>query len=203
MTTMLAPRTGLIGTPLSDGLVLPDDLTFDEWRGALDHADMIVESSPWWVADLMAYGAARFGEEHSHALPTAEEDPSGVKQSRLKQAAWMADRWPRGTRVTGMSYTHHRIVAKLDRPERVALLEQAATEKLSTRELVRRVEEHEASITLPAASVCAADAPWPTLDDLLPEWRAKAEASGHPGAYMAALVDVCAEACFKPGAWRD
>lgn len=47
MSTSLAPRTGLIGVPSTHGLALPPDLTFEEWRGALETADMLVAAGPW------------------------------------------------------------------------------------------------------------------------------------------------------------
>lgn len=210
MSVQLAPRTGLIGRPRTNGLDLPPDLTFDEWAGALRHAELLVEAGPWFLVDLMAYGEAHFGERHSEALPTDEEDPTGASQSRLKQAAWMASVYPAGTRVPGLSYTHHRVAADLKPETRSALLREAAAASLSTRELIARVKvEQEKARALPAeaAPVCQADAPWPTLADLLPEWRRDLErrAEGMPPGYVQgwldALVETGNEACFEN--WRD
>jgi hypothetical protein len=179
MAVELAPRTGLIGKPTTNDLVLPPDLTLDEWAGAVEHADMIVESSPWWLVSLMAYGQRRFGEQHSQILPTREEDPQGIRQSRLKQAAWMASIYPTvNTRVPGLSYTHHRVVAELDPDDRSALLREAVAANLSTRDLVVRVKEkQEQARAIPAESapVCAADeGTWrPTPDDLTDEAAAR------------------------------
>lgn len=179
MAVELAPRTGLIGRPRTNGLDLPPDLTFDEWAGALRHADLLVEAGPWFLVDLMAYGEAHFGERHSDALPTAEEDPTGASQSRLKQAAWMASIYPPGTRVPGLSYTHHRVAAELEPETRSAVLREAVAANLSTRELIARVKvEQEKARAIPAASepVCAADEPpaWmPTPDDLTEEAAAR------------------------------
>ena len=178
MTTSLAPRTGLIGVPSTHGLALPPDLTFEEWRGALETADMLVAAGPWFLVDLMAYGAARFAEAHSQALPTAEEDPHGVRQSRLKQAAWMAEKYPRNQRVPGLSYTHHRAVAELEPLERQALLREAAEQQLSTRQLIERVRDRQAAISAESRAVdgpaCAAEAGLrePTEDDLTDDARA-------------------------------
>ena len=180
MSTSLAPRTGLIGVPSTHGLALPPDLTFDEWRGALETADMLVAAGPWFLVDLMAYGAARFGEAHSQALPTAEEDPTGERQARIKQAAWMATKYPTAsTRVPSLSYTHHRAVAELEPDERRGLLEYAAREHLSTRELIALVKERQHAISAPvvaAETTCAADQVWvPAVADLAPDARAALE----------------------------
>lgn len=198
MTTMLAPRTGLPGDLLDNGYVLPPDLSYDEWAGILKLADHIVEASPWWLVDVMAYGERRFGEQHTQALPTAEDDPDGASQARIKQASWMASVWPRGTRVPGQSYTAHRVVAKLDHDDAVTLLESRGEDgkRLPTRELARRAMEVERAIpAIVSEPVCIADRPL-SLDDLLPEWRRRAEATGQPTGYLQALIDTDSEACF-------
>lgn len=180
MSVELAPRTGLIGRPLPNGLALPPDLSFEEWRSALYHADQLVAAGPWFLVDLMAYGQRHFGERHSQALPTVEEDPDGASQSRMKQAAWMAGIYPTtGTRVPGLSYTHHRVAAELDPKDRAEVLGEALSERLSTRELLTRVkdrQEQARSIDAHAepAPSCAAESVWkPTPDDLTEEAAAR------------------------------
>lgn len=214
MSVELAPRTGLIGRPRTNGLDLPPDLTFDEWAGALRHAELLVEAGPWFLVDLMAYGEAHFGERHSEALPTVEEDPTGASQSRLKQAAWMASVYPPSTRVPGLSYTHHRVAADLEPETRRALLSEAVAANLSTRELVARVKvEQEKARAVPAASapVCAADdeppAWMPTPDELTEEASARMrfemtmrgvrDASAFGAGWCAALAFVEALDCFR------
>lgn len=185
-TTDLAPRPGLPGDLLPNGYVLPPGLPFEDLVGIRDLAEHIVEASPWWLADVVAEMQARYPDDYVQSLPTREADPQGIRQSRLKQAEWMADRWPRGTRVTGMSYTHHRVVAKLDRDEARTLLATAAEQDWSTRDLAREVEDRHAAIRaeamVGASPSCLADAPWvPTLDDLLPEVRRVLEAAAPDG----------------------
>lgn len=209
MTVALAPRTGLIGKPLSNGLVLPADLTFEEWAGALHHADLLVEAGPWFLADLMSYGERHFGERHSEALPTVEQDPTGASQSRMKQAAWMASKYPRNQRIAGLSYTHHRVVAELEPEDRSTLLREAVRGNLSTRELLARVKEtQEQARAIPAASepVCAAESAWrPTPDDLSEEAAARmrfertmaGRAATFETGWTAALAWVEALDCFS------
>lgn len=226
MTTELAPRTGLIGRPLTNGLELPDDLTFEEWAGALRHADLVVESSPWWLVDLVIYGRRHFGEGYSQALPTAEEDPNGASQSRIKQARWMADVYPSvSTRVPGLTYTHHRIAADLDQPRRAAVLRAAATatdeagkpKPWSTRELliqVKDIQEQAKAIEGTSEPVCAADVEWqPAPDDLLPEHRAAMQAAaldaglddptGFAAGALWAMRYAGNESMFREDRWRD
>lgn len=217
MATSLAIRTGLIGVPGRNGLALPPDLTFDEWRSALYTADLMVSAGPWYLVDLMAYGEAKFGEHHSDALPTAEEDPNGDMQARLKQASWMATKYPTAsTRVPSLSYTHHRAAAELEPDERQGLLEYAAHEHLTTRDLIALVKERQASIrgvVVAAETTCAADQVWaPTVADLTDDARAalafKCETTAgvrdreaFAAGWLAALHWVEAEDCFSR--WGD
>jgi hypothetical protein len=204
MTAELATRAGLPGRILDNGYIPPADLSFPELYGVLEMAELIVEASPWWLVDAVAELEARFPHEYHQMLPEGDEGPEGMRKAKLKQAGWMADRWPRGTRVPGVKFTHHRLVARLDRAEAVGLLESAADGKWSTRTLAREVEIRERAIAVsPNGHVdpsCAADRePDLTLADLLPEWRARAEATDSPRAYLQALLDTAQEACF--GRW--
>lgn len=212
MSVSLAPRTGLPGDLQAQGYVLPPDLSYDEWRDVLALAEHVEAASPWWLSDTMAFGQAKFGEAYSDALPTREDDPTGARQSKLKQAAWMAQKYPRNQRVPSLSYTHHRAVAELDADERRSLLEYAAREHLSTRELIALVKERQAveGVVVASETGCAADAVWtPGVDDLTPDARAALEfkATGvrdraaFAAGWLAALQWTDQQDCFSR--WGD
>lgn len=216
MTTSLAPRTGLPGDLLEQAYVLPPDLSYDEWRDVLALAEHIEAASPWWVVDAVAFGEAKFGEQATHAFPTREDDPTGARQSKLKQAAWMAQKYPRNQRVPGLSYTHHRAAAELEPDERLGLLEYAAREHLSTRELIALVKERQHAVAgsvVAAETTCAADQVWvPAVADLAPDARAALEFKAATTAgvrdresfaagFLAALHWVEASDCFER--WGD
>ena len=213
MSVELAARPGLIGRPLVNGLQLPPDITLEEWASAIRHADAIVESSPWWLADLMAYGETKFGQRHSQMLPTPEEDPTGVSQSRMKQAAWMASKYPRNQRVEGLSYTHHRLAAELEPEARIGVLRAAveASPRWSTRELDAVVKEKQQQARAieahaePAPS-CAAESVWrPTPDDLTEQAAAQmrfertmaGKSATFEAGWVAALAWLEALDCFQ------
>lgn len=167
MSAALALPTFLPGRLFDQGMEVPADLTYEQWEDALHRAEWLERASPWFVVDLVAWGKARFGESYSQAFPDAFEDPGGARRAKLIQADWMADRWPASTRVKTASYTHHRIVAKLDRSEAVALLQQATrtedehqqpVEPWSTRRLAEEVKARERAIEADITeSICAAD----------------------------------------------
>lgn len=178
------------------GLAIPTDLSFEEWEAALSHAEWIERASPWWVVDLLAFGRAKFHEDYSQALPDADEDVDGFHQSKLRQAEWMADRWPAGTRVTGQSYSAHRAVAKLDRRDAVALLQETDKDgrRLTVRALARRADGIEQALLGTAVTVdgTPVDSPalaWsPEVTDLVPEARAALEARAPRGQARFAFI---------------
>jgi hypothetical protein len=143
MTAVLAVRTGLPGSLRADGYDLPPDLTYDEWRSVVALAEYIHAASPWWLGDALVYGERRFPETHAQALPTAEEDPHGARQSRMKQAVWVSSKFPPVTRVTGLSWSHHRAAAELELPAARSLLREAAEKNLPTRALIARVKQEQ------------------------------------------------------------
>lgn len=177
------------------GIDLPPNLTFDEWAASLRNAEWIEAASPWWVVSLVEYGR-RFNEDISQAFPTFEEDPTGIRQAKLKQASWMASAWPEGTRVPGMSYSHHRTVAHLDRPEAQALLREAlaATDEdgnsrpWSTRELKRRVDDRDRAVPADAIVVDAEPVLWPA--DLPPPEPAPVEPPSDIGKAWLLIADL-------------
>lgn len=220
MSTALALPTLLPGELREQGIAIPPDLTFDQWETALRNAEWIEQAAPWWVVDLVAFGRAKFHEDYSQALPDAIEDSDGFHQAKLKQAEWMADRWPPGTRVPQQSYSAHRAVAKLNRADAVALLQETDKDgrRLPVRVLARRadeVEEEGRGRAVDASGVVLeASEPldWtPTADDLTDDARqalavrsaqmGRRHAIGFEAGWIAALRWAGVEDCFRE--WRD
>ncbi len=178
MTTTLALPSLLPGHLHDNGMDVPLDLTFEQWEDALHRAIWLERASPWFVVDLVAFGRDKFGEDYSQALPDATEDADGFHQAKLRQAEWMADCWPAGTRVPDQSYSAHRAVAKLKREDAVALLHETDGDgrRLPVRTLARRAEEIERAILGTAVDAAgdvldSPDLPL-TMDDLTDEARA-------------------------------
>lgn len=209
MGSALALRTGLPGTLRADGYDLPPDLTYDEWAAVLVLTEHIASSSPWWLGDAMVYGERRFPDRHSQAWPTVEDDPAGARQSRMKAAIWVSSKFPPVTRVTDLSWTHHRAVAEFDLPEATALLRTARDERWSTRDLVERAQKRKRA--LEDQSVAEEALCWvPVKSDLTAEARAELErrlagvgkrhAVGYERGFLDALVWLQQEDCFEE--WR-
>lgn len=212
MTTALAMRTGLPGTLRADGYDLPPNLTYEEWCSVLALTEHIASASPWWLGDALVYGEQRFPDLHTQALPTAEDDPDGARQSRMKSCVWVSSKFPPVTRVTTLSWSHHRAAAELDLTEARRLLEDAERQKWPTRKLIERVQDRQEQLrgrAFDADGVCAAESEpliWvPQLDDLAPEMRRTIEAQAPVGrhrlgwiaGYLACLVWTEQRDAFK------
>lgn len=112
-------------------LHIPEATPFDEWSSIGRTLQQMERSVMWWIGDWLRFGERKYGETYSQAI-----EATGLKTDALRQAKWVAEQYPETvTRVTDLSWTHHREAAALPQEERQAVLEYAASEKLSTREL--------------------------------------------------------------------
>jgi len=178
MTAALAPQTGLPGRFRDDGYDLPAGLPFERWCEILETLQIMERSVKWWIGDAIRYGEAAYGQKASQAFPDAFSG-SPYAESTLRAAAWVSDRFPRGTRVEGVSWTHHRVVADLPRDDARALLLEAARinndpetdDYVSSRDLIERVRERKDAIA--GRAVTLDGAPVEPADDLA--WRPQKE----------------------------
>lgn len=109
---------------------LAADATFEQW---MEHGRTllgIMRAVSWWVGDWIIAGEQRFGEVYAQAV-----DLTGLSESALRQAAWVASRIPPEERHPSLSFAHHRAVAALEPAERKDLLDTAAEQALTERDL--------------------------------------------------------------------
>jgi len=78
----------------------------------------------------MLYGEQRFGEQYSQAL-----EATGLSEETLKACQWVASRFPKVSRLTSLSFSHHQEVAALTPRIANELLRRAESDGLSTREV--------------------------------------------------------------------
>lgn len=146
----------LPGLVRENGYLLPPTISFDRWREVGVTLQQMQKSVNWWAGDWLRFGEDKWGEQAYQAVA----EITGHGDEALKQAVWVASKFPESTRVPELSWAHHRAVSGLEPETRSALLQEAVAAKLSTRDLVARVKEkQEQQRAIPAAStpVCAAD----------------------------------------------
>lgn len=208
MTQGMAIRAqyrGLPGRLRDDGYDLPDNLTYDEWWAIGELLQQMERSVQWWLGDWWRYGERRYGEMSSQATKDAIKDKTGYTYGTVMNAATVAKTFENSRRRENLSWGHHQAVASLEPEDADAILTEAESEGLSVFDVRDRARERKQAIRLgqPEASeppTCAADRPL-TLDDLLPDWRRRAEDSGQPLGYLRALIDTQSAGCFAR--WTD
>jgi hypothetical protein len=136
-------------------LVIVEDLELDEFEVLLRTLGSMAKGHQWWVGDALVYGEGRYGPDVFQAA-----GDSGLEEHTLVNWRWVASRVAPSRRRDDLSFTHHEAVARLDESQQEAMLETAATEKWSTRELREAV-----SIKFPQSRLAEPRADEPASDE--------------------------------------
>jgi hypothetical protein len=111
----------------------PDELDRNAWISAGVRLGGLSRSSNWWVGDWLRYGAEKWGEKYVTAAKITGYDPH-----TLENMVYVASRFDISLRRENLSWSHHFLVAALDRDEQDSWLDLATNERLSVSDL--RVE---------------------------------------------------------------
>lgn len=147
------------------GATLAPDAPFAEWLAYTSAVLRLTRGLQWLIGDLLDQGERLYGEDFAQALAAAD-----YADETVRCCGWVARRIPPVRRRTGLSWSHHREVASLDAPAADALLDRAAAEGLSSRDLRRLARPLPAPPqTLPERTQ-AADGATPDFDAWLASW---------------------------------
>lgn len=116
-------------------MIFTGKLEFDEWLQIGQQLKAMSQGLMFWIGDWLNYGEERYGEAYAQAM-----DVTGYSYRTVKQAKYIANKFPPDERSDDLTFTHYTAVAG-EEPERAKeLLQQAATESLTVEELkiVRR-----------------------------------------------------------------
>ena len=111
-------------------LQIPEGLELEQWEAMLVRVVALAESSSWWIGDVLAYGEWKYGEKYRTVLEQLE-----LEYDRARDLAYVAGNVPASIRRADLSWSHHRLVAKLLPVDQERWLERAAAEGMSFREL--------------------------------------------------------------------
>lgn len=109
-----------IGETSEVAWVAPANMTFEQWSQIGSTFQQIESSLPWWLGDWLNAGEVRYGETYAQAI-----ELTGSKIEALKQYKWVAGRIPPDRRFSELSWTHHRLVAKLEEDDQDTWLHRA------------------------------------------------------------------------------
>lgn len=142
-------------------LELPKGQTFEEWLEVGRNLASVNKALQWWIGDWWAAGSHRYGER----AKVAAEGLFGREFDTLAGMASTCRAFETCRRRQHLSFTHHREVAALPPEKADELLERAATDNWSTRDI-----RAEAAAAKSAASTSSAQRTDPSREER--EWSA-------------------------------
>jgi hypothetical protein len=117
------------------GLQISEALDVDAWEQLLGRVVAFSDSSAWWIGDVLAYGEWKYGEKYRAILADLE-----LEYDRARDYAYVAGNVPCTIRRDDLSFTHHRIVAKLAPVDQEDWLARATENGWTKRELQEAIE---------------------------------------------------------------
>ena len=127
-------------TPTPIGLELPAVVTFEQWARVGRKLGLLHNSSSFCLGDWLRAGERRFAKSHGSRYRDAIA-LTGLDYHSLANKSWVCGRIPIERRRPKLSFDHHQTVAALSPAAQDMWLERAERERMSTRELRRRVGE--------------------------------------------------------------
>jgi hypothetical protein len=210
MTAEISSRPGLPGRLREDGYDIPPGLPFERWQEIGATLQQMHRSINWWIGDWLRYGEANYGEDAYQAVKLA----TGRGDESLSQVTWVAARFPAGTRVPELSWSHHRAVLLDDLPmaESHRLLEQIKDDPIPVRDLSDRARTRREQLRGQVADAPPEELAAPTRADLTPDALAalsvrlsgvgRRHAIGYEAGWLACLSWLEADDCFTKGEAR-
>jgi site-specific DNA-methyltransferase (adenine-specific) len=142
---------GLPGTLTETSYTLPEGLNLGQWLAIGETLQRMERSVQWWLGDWWNYGERRYGEMASQASRDHVRDATGHAYHTVRQAGQVAAKFGIDDRSSDVSWTHHLMATPLPLDDAKAILQEAASEGLTTRETRERAQARKTAIIIEAA----------------------------------------------------
>ncbi len=113
------------------GITFLKDLEFDDWYKLMQTLQRLETAFQFGIGDALNYGQTQYGEKYSQAM-----DATGYAYQSLANWAWVSGSIPHHNRVSGLSWSHHRVVAKLPVDQQKEILLSAYSQQMSASDIV-------------------------------------------------------------------
>lgn len=125
------------------GLTIDGDITEEQLLKAVDVIERREKGYQWQLGDALLEVETRYPRRLEELIePAGEERREKDGHATRKQAKQIASRYPQGTRVPSLSWTHHRVAAFIDPlEERLQWLGLAVENNWSSRDLEKAIRE--------------------------------------------------------------
>ncbi len=107
-----------------------EDMDHDEWARAGRRLGEIGRGSQWWIGDWMLFGTEKWGERYLEASRLTGYDPKSLRNIR-----YVASRFPPSLRRDELNWSHHALLAGLDRSKQRHWLDRAVVDRMSVEDL--------------------------------------------------------------------
>lgn len=118
-------------------LIINDDVSKKEWKEIGRNLSEIQGNIQFWIGDWVRFGNKK-GFYTSSEVYDEVVEITGFERGTIQNYKWVAEQTS-STRVEHLSFSHHRVVAKLDEDKQTYFLNKALQEKLSVPELSLQV----------------------------------------------------------------
>jgi len=106
MTKSLTTIEGVQATPTA--LLISRQMDFGEWEQVGKDLGRINQGLLWWIGDWLNYGERAYGESYAQAM-----EVTGKAYATVKQAAYIAKKFPPEVRREGVTFSHYGVIAGL------------------------------------------------------------------------------------------
>lgn len=131
LAIQLALELEAAGSLDSIGLVLDDpELSFERYVALGRYLGSLRDLTAWAIGDWLVFGEAVYGERYAQAV-----EATGRSKATLQNYAWVAAAIPRSRRRSNLTFSHHRLVAKLPPKEQTKWLDRTEKQGWSVEEL--------------------------------------------------------------------
>lgn len=113
------------------GITFLKDLDFDDWYKLMQTLQRLETAFQFGIGDALNYGQMQYGEKYSQAM-----DATGYAYQSLANWAWVSKSIPHDNRISGLSWSHHRVVAKLPEDQQKQMLTMAYAKQMSATDIV-------------------------------------------------------------------
>lgn len=126
-------------TPTS--LIIPPGMEYEEWDKIGHQIGRVNQGLMWWIGDWLNYGEQAFGEKYAQAM-----ENTGKAYSTVRQAAYMARKYPPETRRDALTFSHYSIVTGLTDDLGNRLLTLAENNAWTVKQLKEQRDKMEADV---------------------------------------------------------
>jgi hypothetical protein len=107
-----------------------EELSAQEWAVVGRRLGKIGRASQWWIGDWIKYGTHKWGEKYVQAARI-----TGYDIASLRNMAWVATQFDLSLRNDKLTWSHHALLASLDRGQKRHWLKEAVEKRLSVADL--------------------------------------------------------------------